>query len=97
MRCPYRIAATTSGGASTAPIDEPMLNQPIATDRSLAGNHSVVALTPAGMPADSVAPSKPRNTARPCQEVANAVAQQASDQARAKIANPSLVPMASSI
>ncbi len=84
-------------GASTAPIDEPMLNQPIATERSRAGNHSVAALTPAGMPAASVMPSTPRKNARLPQPVASAAAAQASDHASAKTAKPILVPIASSM
>ncbi|MNP35600.1 hypothetical protein D3C76_1289400 [compost metagenome] len=90
-----RIAHTTSGGASKAPSDEPILNQPIATERSLAGNHSVVALTPAGKPAASVMPSSPRMKAMLCQPVARAAPAQASDQAMANTAKPSLVPMKS--
>jgi len=90
-----RIAHTTSGGASNAPKDEPMLNQPMATERSLAGNHSVVALTPAGKPAASVMPSNPRRNAMLCQPLARAAPAQASDQAKAKTAKPSLVPMKS--
>ncbi len=73
-----------------------MLNQPIATERSLAGNHSVVAFTPAGMPAASVRPSRPRKKAMLCQPVASAALAQASDQARANTAKPILVPIASS-
>ncbi len=92
---PLRIAHTTSGGASSAPMDEPMLNQPMPTERSLAGNHSVVALTPAGMPAASVMPSSPRKTARLAQPLASAAAAQASDQASANTAKPILVPTAS--
>ena len=46
-----------------------MLNQPIATERSLAGNHSLVAFTPAGMPAASAMPSRPRKNARLRQSV----------------------------
>jgi hypothetical protein len=73
-----------------------MLNQPIATERSLAGNHSLVAFTPAGMPAASATPSKPRKNARLCQPVDHAAAAQASDHAIAKAAKPILVPMVSS-
>lgn len=91
-----RIVHTTSGGAHRAPIEEPMLNQPIATERSRAGNHSVVALTPAGMPAASVNPSKPRKKAMLCQPVASAAQAQATDQASANTAKPILVPTASS-
>ena len=92
---PCRMVHTTSGGAHRAPIEEPMLNQPMAIERSLAGNHSVVAFTPAGMPAASVRPSMPRNSAMLCQPVAMAAQAQATDQASAKTAKPSLVPMAS--
>jgi hypothetical protein len=72
-----------------------MLNQPIATERSRAGNHSADALTPAGMPAASVRPSTPRNAARLCQPVASAAEAQASDQASANAKKPILVPIAS--
>ena len=94
--CPCNRDQTTSGGASNAPTDEPMLNQPIATERSLAGNHSVVALTPAGMPAASVRPNTPRKKARLCQLVDHAAAAQATDQASAKRPKPSFVPIVSS-
>lgn len=90
------MAHTTSGGASSAPTDEPMLNQPIATERSFAGNHSDDAFTPPGMPAASATPRMPRKSARLCQPVASAVAAHASDQAAAKIAKPIFVPSASS-
>src|SRR5260370_33002163 len=75
--CPCNKAQTTSGGASSAPMDEPMLNQPIATERSLAGNHSLVAFTPAGMPPASAMPSTPRKNARLLQPVDHAPAAQA--------------------
>src|ERR1700761_5949034 len=93
---PLRMAHTTNGGANSAPIDEPMLNQPIATERSFAGNHSVVAFTPAGIPAASAAPSAPRDSAIVCQLVPSAVAAHATDHARANTAKPILVPTASS-
>ncbi|MNN95734.1 hypothetical protein D3C81_2145890 [compost metagenome] len=67
----------------------------MATERSLAGNHSVVALTPAGRPAASVMPNSPRMNAMLCQPVAKAAPAQATDQAMANTAKPSLVPMKS--
>src|SRR6202000_857533 len=94
---PPQTTPPPPGGAPTPPPrGEPMLNQPIATDRSLAGNHSLVALTPAGMPAASARPSTPRNSARLRQPVAQAAAAQATDHASANAAKPSLVPTVSS-
>jgi len=93
---PCNKAQTTNGGAHTAPIEEPILNQPMAIDRSFAGNHSVVALTPAGIPADSASPRKPRNAARLCHPVASDAAAQAKDQANANNRKPIFVPSVSS-
>ena len=67
------------------------------TERSLAGNHSVVALTPAGIPAASDIPNKPLKNAKLCHPVDNAAAAHASDHKKANTAKPILVPTASKI
>src|ERR1700733_8371223 len=81
---PCTTHQNTSGVATPAPIDEPMLNQPVAIERSLAGNHSEVALRPEGMPAASVRPSMPRNTASEIQPLAAPCSMHAPDHAMAK-------------
>src|SRR5689334_25105047 len=62
----------TRGGATMAPTELPVLNQPVATERSLAGNQRVEVLTPDGIAAASLMPSRPRNRAMVCQPPANA-------------------------
>src|SRR3954470_13389182 len=57
----------TRGGAILAPTELPVLNQPVATERSLGGNQRVEVLTPDGMAAASLPPSRPRNRAIDCQ------------------------------
>ncbi len=93
---PCRMHQTTSGGATSAPTDEPMLNQPVAIERSLAGNHSDVARKADGKPAASVTPSMARNTASDTQLPAVLCRMQTTDQAPANSAKPSLVPSTSS-
>ncbi len=43
-----RVSQTTSGGAITAPTVGPALKTPVASARSLFGNHSATALMAAG-------------------------------------------------
>src|SRR3954453_6981606 len=88
---------TTKGGAIIAPTELPVLNQPVAIERSLGGNQLVEVLTPEGMAAASPMPSMPRNTASACQLPANAWSAQAVPQVRAKIKYPSLRPTRSVI
>ena len=58
------IQGTTSG-VKTAPIFAPELNIPVASARSLRGNHSVTALTAAGELPASPNPSAKRATPNP--------------------------------
>src|SRR5579864_317868 len=60
-------------GATAPPIDEPLSNNAVARPRSVLGNHSETALVAAGQLADSPAPSKKRNPAKPAKPRANAV------------------------
>jgi len=53
----------TSGGASIAPSEVPVLSQPAAIERSLAGNHWLIVFMPAGKIAASLTPSMARNVA----------------------------------
>jgi hypothetical protein len=73
------------GGAIRAPSDVPALNQPIATERSLAGNQRVATLTPVGIAADSLTPSSPRKSDNCCQLPAVACNVAAIPQTRAKM------------
>ena len=57
-----RAAATISGGASTAPnADPPVVAMPIASARSLFGNHSRIPFAAPGKQPPSPAPSMNRN------------------------------------
>src|SRR6516162_10577056 len=86
----------TRGGANKAPSDVPALKKPTATERSLAGNHSEIALIPAGIAAASVNPSNPRKAAREPQPPAKACNTLDKDQAIANNVNPDLMPRKSS-
>src|SRR3954471_15377039 len=83
----------TRGGAIMAPTELPVLNQPVATERSLGGNQRVEVLTPDGMAAASLTPSRPRNRAIDCQLPENACNAAAVPQSRAARGDPSLRPM----
>src|SRR3954453_10099482 len=85
----------TRGGATMAPTELPVLNQPVATERSLGGNQRVEVLTPDGMAAASLTPSKPRKKAIDCQLPENAWSAAAVPQSSAAMAYPSLRPMKS--
>ncbi|CNT84783.1 Uncharacterised protein [Salmonella enterica subsp. enterica serovar Bovismorbificans] len=89
------IAQTTSGGASIAPIEVPILNRPPAIPRSFVGNHSALALIPAGIADASVSPIRPRRNARLIQPPASACAMLISDHNKAKIKKPIFSPMTS--
>src|SRR5215216_2126942 len=86
---------TTRGGAIMAPTELPVLNQPVATERSLGGNQLVAILTPDGIAAASPMPSMARKPAMACQLPAKAWSMQAVPQVRAKRKYPSLSPMKS--
>src|ERR1700691_4221034 len=58
-----RIHAS-KGGARIAPMDEPLLKTPEASDRSSAGNHSATSFTPAGWLPASPMPSRKRKMPR---------------------------------
>ena len=58
------MAHATRGGASIDPTDAPILKNPPAKARSLAGNHTDVAFMPAGLAEPSARPSRARNPAR---------------------------------
>jgi hypothetical protein len=60
------------GSATAAPSEVPALKYPIPTERSLRGNHSATAFTPAGMADAWVMPRNPRNTASDGQPPAQA-------------------------
>ena len=75
----------------------PALKNPMATERSRAGNHSLTAFTPAGIAADSLNPRSPRKKARDSQPPAKPWAMLASDQATAKSAKASFRPRESMI
>jgi hypothetical protein len=47
-----------SGGATMAPTAAPLLNKPMAVERSSGGNHSPASLIPAGQLPASPIPSK---------------------------------------
>src|SRR5476649_723275 len=87
---------TTSGGATMAPMEVPELNQPVATDFSLSGNHSETTLMAAGMAADSEKPSRARKKDSDNQPVVKACSIQATDQNTVKTAKPMRVPIISS-
>src|SRR3954447_21222129 len=86
---------TTSGGAIMAPTELPVLNQPVATDRSLAGNHRVEVFTPDGIAAASLTPSNPRKKAIDCQLPEKACRAAAVPHRKAARAYPSLSPIRS--
>jgi len=69
----------TSGGATTAPRHEPLLNNPMAKARSRAGNHSETALTPPGQLPASPNPSRKRNSPKWSAELATACSMAATD------------------
>lgn len=79
---------TTRGGAIIAPIDVPVLIQPVATDRSLAGNHWLMAFMPAGKMVASRTPSRLRKKASAGQLEARPWSMLAMAQPNAKIAKP---------
>src|SRR5438270_13265992 len=91
-----RMLHTTSGGAAIAPTDEPMLNQPVATERSLAGNHSPTTFNPAGITDDSAPPKRARQRLNCHQFTASPCSMLAADQANANSAKPIRVPTRSS-
>src|SRR3954471_7887909 len=74
---------TTRGGAIIAPTELPVLNQPVAIERSLGGNQLVDILMPEGMAAASPIPSMALNPAMACQLPARAWSAQAVPQVRA--------------
>src|ERR1039458_8210891 len=55
----------TSNGAKIAPMLEPVLKMPVATERSLGGNHSVTTRMAAGKFPDSPRPSASRAALKP--------------------------------
>jgi hypothetical protein len=63
----------------TAPIAEPVLNNPNAIARSFTGNHSAAALPEPGNPPPSPIPSKKRDTPNPRTEETVPVMQFAAD------------------
>src|SRR3954465_13575263 len=81
---------TTNGGAIMAPTELPVLNQPVAIERSLGGNQLVDILTPAWPAAASPMPSMARNAAMDCQLPATVWSAQAVPQVRANMTFPSL-------
>ncbi len=84
------------GGASMAPADVPTVMKPTPTERWRAGNHSAIALTPAGIAAASVRPRKPRKAASAIQPPASTWAQLAIDHSMANSAKPVRSPSVSS-
>src|ERR1035438_4977300 len=63
---------TTRIGVTIAPTELPIFAQPVATERSLGGNHRAAVFTVAGMLADAATPSSPRKAAIACQLPAKA-------------------------
>src|SRR3954469_14454356 len=86
---------TTRGGAIIAPTELPVLNQPVAIERSWGGNQLVDILTPEGMAAASPIPSRARKPAMDCQLPAKAWSAQAVPQVSANKKYPNLSPMKS--
>ena len=80
-----------------APNDVPTLNQPVATDFSLSGNHSATAFMPDGMAAASVKPMKARKPASDSQPVAPACSTPENDQSTANSAKPMRKPIKSTM
>src|SRR6185369_15117631 len=90
FRCNTIIA--NNGGATTAPKDDPVLNNPNAMDRSFGGNHSATALPEPGNPPPSPMPSRKRNTPRPSTDDTVPVRKFAADHQTIITAYPRRVP-----
>ena len=75
----------------------PALKMPTARARSFTGNHSLTALTPAGMLAASVTPSSARKNASCGSERARACSMLAIDQPVANSISPRRVPSQSTM
>ncbi len=92
-----RVIAGTSRGATTAPTLVPALNRPIASARSLRGNHSVTAASDAGNAPDSPSASGMRAIAKPTVERARAWAMWPTVHSVTARANPARAPIRSTI
>src|SRR4051795_6691584 len=91
-RQPQRAAISgTAMGATMAPMLVPALKMPVASARSLFGNHSATVLIDAGKLAASPTPSMKRASPNVTADRAAAVAMAASDHHATAIARPSLV------
>src|SRR5579859_5185974 len=90
---PYLTASHgTTSGATTAPIFAPELNSPVASARSLLGNHSATVLMHAGKLAASPSPSSARAMPNVNAETAPACAIAATLQIEMASAYPLRVP-----
>src|ERR1019366_9919406 len=69
-----RYSHGTSNGAKMAPMFEPALKMPVATERSFGGNHSATVLIAVGKLPDSPSPSAKRAVPKPNTDRASACA-----------------------